>query len=133
MDIVRDPNKKLELRLSFTLIQAVYWKYRGYLSDPRIFISFEDGGVMMSGRLEAGAGPGYLAQLHTDCIVEEQRKPILSFIISSVDWKYGENIHDKRLVFYCENGEVYTSGSFPVGMDVPAIAQWFSREIKKEG
>jgi hypothetical protein len=128
MDPVREPNKQPVLQLLFACIKNVKWGYRGYLTDPRIYIVFEDGGTIISGRLEGGAGPGYLAQLHTDCIVEEEQKPILSFIISSVDWKYGESVHDKRLVFHCENGETYISGPFPISVNVPLLAQSFFRK-----
>jgi hypothetical protein len=123
MEVVRKPNKKPELKLSFRAVGAC-WKYRGYLVDPRLFVTDQDGGVLMSAPTNPGAEFAYLAQLYGK-LLGKTKISNLSFVISYVDWKYGENVHDKRLVFYCESGEVYTSGPFPVTVNVPLLAQSF--------
>jgi hypothetical protein len=126
-----------EIILPLSCVKSVYWKFRGYLTDPRIFVSFKDGGVLMSYRLPFGTPPETLAQIMRIFIDEDNKdfeeNPCLELprycnVFSSVDWKYGKSVHDKRLVFHLESRETYVTGPLPREMDVPAIAQSFFKK-----
>jgi hypothetical protein len=133
MEIIREPGRKPVLRLLVSDVKYVSWKYRGYLSDPRILIHYIDGGVFMSGRMEADAPIGYMTQLHPEDILNEEYIPEALIDIFSVDWKFGKNVNDKRLVIYRDPGGVYTSGPFPLSVNVPLLAQTFLLETGQNG
>ncbi|MCK9352366.1 MAG: hypothetical protein WCT49_04290 [Candidatus Paceibacterota bacterium] len=125
MSIVHELNEKPELYLSSRAVY-IYWRYQKYLRDPRLFTVYGDGSVLMSAKLPASASPGHLAQLHNKFI--NKGEICQKLVISSVDWKNGTSVHDKRLVFYCESGEVFTSGPLPPSENVPLLAQRFFKK-----
>jgi hypothetical protein len=133
MDIVvRETNKKPELQLLFSGVKNVYWKYRGFLTDPRLFFTFEDESVLMSGPLCADESPALLEQIYKEWI-ELGTEVTQNYEVSSVGWKYGKNVHDKRLVFYCEDGEVFASGPFSPKTNVVLLSQILNKKSWIEG
>lgn len=127
MRVIRELNKQPVLQLSSKPIY-VFWRYRGYLVDPRLFVSYEDGGIMMSGRLSPKVSPENAAEKHRKYISEGKTCLNQPMTVIAVDWKYGKSVHDKRLVFHLESGKTYTTGPLPREMDVPAIAQSFFKK-----
>jgi hypothetical protein len=131
MQIITETKKTL--CLSFSGVKNVYWKYRRFLTDPRIFFEFEDGGTLMSLPLGSENSPASIEQEFKRYIEEKTDFPDYLCNVVSVDWKYGKNVNDKRLVFYCEDGETYISGPLPKEMNVPLVAQSFFTKDWIEG
>jgi hypothetical protein len=138
--INRQAGEKPYSSLSCLYAVGVYWKHKKFLSDPRVCIIFEDGGVLTSGHLPMGLGPEAVAQelrylIHAQSFSEVHRLfpeyLIFSRTVSCVDWKYGKNFYDKRLVVYFDNGSSYVSGPFPITAYVSAFVQFLTDLNKK--
>jgi hypothetical protein len=125
--VVHETNKKPKLRLPFSGVKNVRWNYRGFLTDPRLFFTFEDGSVLMSNSLHSDESPALLEQEYKE-LIEIGADITQNYEISSVDWKYGKNVHDKRLVFCCERGEVFTSGPFSPKVNVALLSQILNKK-----
>lgn len=123
MQIINETKKTL--CLSFSGVKKVYWNYHGCLTDPRIFFGFEDESILISVPLGDENSPASIEQEFKRYIETKMDFPDYLCDIVSVDWKYGKNLFDKRLVFHCENGETYISGPLPEEMNVPLVAQSF--------
>lgn len=87
----------------------------------------------MSVPLGAENSPAELEQEFRSFIEAKMDFPDYVSLIISVDWKYGKNVHDKRLVFHCEDGNTYITGPLPKEMNVPLVAQSFFTKDWIEG